>query len=255
MSGTITNATAEEILSSGEINPKWQARLDEMVSWVSANGRFPQRTKEDEKENLLAVWRMNQRVSNPTTEGGRATRDLQHKVLDELLPNWRGEKRRAYRTWDEGAASFVVWVTQHGYYPSHVRADDAEESRQHFWMVNMRQAENGIGTYTWHPEYGDFLDEFVPEWRGGGNRKPADRSPASMNAFQDAVSAIVEFIDQHKRYPHSKGSTEFVISEKIRRFRHKAVKGTLPQSKLDILDAAIPGWRDYKTDLSNFSAA
>lgn len=255
MSDSITSITAAEILSSGELSPKWQARFDEMVSWVVENGRFPQRNKEDAQENTLAVWRMHQRVGNPQTEKGKADKALQHKVLDEVLPDWRGEKRRAYRTWDEGAADFVAWVTSHGYYPTYTRNGDPEEARQHFWMANMRQAERGEGTNAWHPEYGEFLDEFVPEWRGGYTRRPANRKAAKMDDFTEAVKAIVEFIDQHKRYPSYKDESERVVHAKIQRFRGKANKGVLHQDKLDILNAVLPEWRNAKADLSNFSAS
>jgi hypothetical protein len=222
---------------------KWDEKYDLLVKWVKDHdGSNPQRS-DDPLENMLSVWRMNQRVAKPTTESAQKTQDERLAKLDANVPGWRGEKRREYRDWNTASSEFIQWVTDNGRLPSYP-GKDADEMRYNFWMINMRNASRGGGTHTWKDSYGELLDEKTPGWRGG-NRTNGPRGDWETNARE-----LAAWINENGRFPRQ--SPKFPDERKKSiwlnnvRAASQGKAGKWNDDRQKLMDELIPGWQGKK---------
>jgi hypothetical protein len=147
-----------------------RAKVDAIIEWYNQNGRLPRNQKGTSEEELtlnkhlvrLQLIAKGKRGDNLTQEYAELI-----KELDAVMPEWRSKDSHfsSARSWDAAAAEFVQWVNGHNRLPAW-NAEDREEKAQFRWLAQMRTASQGNGTRRWSTEYGDFLDEFVPAWRG-----------------------------------------------------------------------------------------
>jgi hypothetical protein len=222
----------------------WESHLEHLVTWVAEHERFPQRSKTDREENDLAVWRLNQKVMNPTTADGIRIRDERLAILDERVPGWRGKKRREYRTWEQAAAEFVAWVETNGRLPRYP-TDDADEQRHNFWMINMRSASKGSGTHRWDEQYGAFLDEKTPGWRGSSTVADGTRIPRGK--WEDRAQEVADWVKENGHLPRY-GSDDAVESRKYiwlaqARAAANGKGGKWTPEREALLTSILPEWR------------
>jgi hypothetical protein len=151
-------------------NGEWNTECDGFIAWVRENGRFPSRDRnamdKESVEYQWEIWRMRQ-THVPASHIDKEIYERRVARLDTELPGWQGKKRRAYRSFRQGADEFIAWVETNGRLPKY-QAPDPEENRQNFWMTSVRTATKGGGTMKVSEDDAAYLDAHVPNWRGRG---------------------------------------------------------------------------------------
>jgi hypothetical protein len=173
--------SADRLNTMNRLLPDWKSKNHDMsayrenkvtaiIEWYNQHGALPRKQKTSGEEELV----LNGHLLRLQTiaKGGRGVALAQEyadlfKKLDEAIPNWHSKDSYygTKRSWDVAAADFVQWVNAHDRLPAWNAKSNAEKMNFR-WLVQMRTASQGNGTRRWDDAYGEFLDEFVPGWRG-----------------------------------------------------------------------------------------
>lgn len=147
-------------------------------------------------------------------------------------PTSRYDHPMVRELWLRNALKYTGWVAEHGRTPRLETSETVEKSLSK-WMAKQRAADReGVLV----ADRRVWLDENIPGWR----------VTVYQVKFERNLTALVEFVDTHGRYP-SKGSNDpaerllarWVINRRYR--EHEDARSS--QFGVEELDRRLPGWR------------
>ena len=149
-------------------SPRSLIRMEEVIAWISAEGRLPRGHAENRGERSMARWLSDRR--RESTEGtlGPAYRDGLARV-----PEWDGNHRAAAdeRRWHDRLAELVEFRQESNDWPRH---HDYDSEREHTLGVWIHQQRYKRRRNELDPARIKLLDEVAPGWQTGRTR---GRSP------------------------------------------------------------------------------
>jgi hypothetical protein len=141
----------------------WTRSLEQLVRFVSARGRLPSSSAQDEAERALAWWIARQRKRWTGSFAGHPLTADQVRLLDAALPGWQDPHMVR---WSLNARAVAAYRAATGAWPSK-RAADPETARLGRWLPDQRAAAaDPERPGRWSAERRASLDRLLPGWDG-----------------------------------------------------------------------------------------
>ena len=140
------------------------ARMEEIISWVTAEGRLPRDRSDDKGERSIARW-----LSDRRRESAEGT--LQRAYGEGLarVPGWDLNPRTAVEEarWHRRLAQLVDFREEGNDWPRHKKCDSEREHTLGVWVHAQRQKHRSGEL---EAEKVRLLDIAVPGWQAGRTR-------------------------------------------------------------------------------------
>lgn len=140
------------------------ARMEEIISWVTAEGRFPRDRSEDKRERSMARW-----LSDRRREAADGTLHPAHCDGLAPIPGWDRNPRIVAdeARWHDRLAQLADLRAEGSDWPRHRDYDSEREHTLGVWIHGQRQK---IRRGELDAEKIRLLDDAVPGWRNGRTR-------------------------------------------------------------------------------------
>lgn len=203
------------------LNGSWFSSLEKVEAFYTENHRFPRAASKEPTERRLGTWLATQRFRCEQMT------DERRKVIDERLPGWNtGRKRVPLESqWNQRLDALVEFIADHGRTPTAKEKDRASRTIG-TWLATQRH----VAHMADHRR--EQLDMKVPGW----NRTAEDK-------WKDEFDFVVAYFSQHGRLPtdNTRDTRVTTAAQWVRTQRASAA--TMPQHRVESLDAALPLWR------------
>lgn len=145
-------------------SPAGIARMDDVIAWVSAEGRFPRDRSTDKSERSMARWLSDRRRE--------AAQGILHRAYGEGLarvPGWDWNPRAAAEKarWHRRLAQLVDFREEDNDWPRHKNCDSEREHTLGVWVHAQRQKHRRGNL---EAEKVKLLDATVSGWQAGRTR-------------------------------------------------------------------------------------
>ncbi|MGO4807056.1 helicase associated domain-containing protein [Arthrobacter sp. 2MCAF15] len=145
-------------------SPTDLARMDEVIAWVSAEGRLPEDRSGDRGERSMARW-----LSGRRREAAAGTLDPAYSSGLARLPGWLENRREAEdeARWQHRLAQLVDFRQEGNDWPRHKDCDSEREHTLGVWIHTQRykNRRNELD-----PVKVKLLDAAAPGWQAGRTR-------------------------------------------------------------------------------------
>ncbi|WP_326967476.1 helicase associated domain-containing protein [Arthrobacter sp. CG_A4] len=145
-------------------SPKNIARMEEILTWISAEGRLPRHRSEDKGERSMARW-----LSERRREAAEGILDPAYRDGLARLPGWAGNHRAATdeARWHDRLAQLVDFRAEGNDWPRHHHYASEREHTLGVWIHTQRYKRRRGEL---DPAKIKLLDEAVPGWQAGRTR-------------------------------------------------------------------------------------
>ncbi|SDL40712.1 Helicase associated domain-containing protein [Arthrobacter sp. ok362] len=145
-------------------SPADLARMDEVIAWIMAQGRFPRDRSGDKEERSMARW-----LSDRRREAAKGTLSPAYRDGLARVPEWAGNPRAAAdeARWHDRLAQLADFRAEGNDWPRHQQADSEREHTLGVWIHVQRQKHRRGGL---DAEKLRLLDCAAPGWRTGRTR-------------------------------------------------------------------------------------
>ncbi|MDI3213700.1 helicase associated domain-containing protein [Arthrobacter sp. AL12] len=145
-------------------SPTALARMEEIITWITAGGRLPRDRSEDKGERSMARW-----LSERRREAADGTLDPAYRDGLARVPGWKGNPRTAADEgrWHDRFAQLVDFRAQGNDWPRHHDYASEQEHALGVWIHTQRH-KHRRGDLA--PEKAALLDAAVPGWQTGRTR-------------------------------------------------------------------------------------
>lgn len=140
------------------------ARMEEIISWVTDEGRFPRDRSDDMRERSMARW-----LSYRRREAAEGTLDPAYRDGLAQMPGWQENRRESEdeARWHRRLAQLVDFREEGHDWPRHKKCDSEREHTLGVWVHAQRQ-KHRRGEL--EAEKVKLLDTAVPGWQAGRTR-------------------------------------------------------------------------------------
>ena len=146
------------------------ARMEEVITWISAEGRLPRDRSKDKGERSVARW-----LSYRRREAAEGTLDLAYRDGLSRVPEWAGNHRAAAAEarWHDRLAELVDFRQEGNDWPRHHHYDSEREHTLGVW-IHQQRYKRRRGEL--EPSKSMLLDGAIPGWQSGRTRgRPSRR--------------------------------------------------------------------------------
>lgn len=145
------------------------ARMDEVVSWITAQGRFPSDGPNDRNERAMVQW-----LSDRRREARAGTLHPAYGEGLARVPGWGWNPRTAAgeARWHQRLAQLADFRAEGNDWPRHKKCDSEREHTLGVWVHSQRQ-KHRRGEL--EAEKVELMDDAVPGWQIGRTRGRAPR--------------------------------------------------------------------------------
>ena len=145
-------------------SPAELARMDEVVTWVKAEGRLPQDRSGQRGERSMARW-----LSGRRREAAEGTLDPAYRDGLAQVPGWQGNRREAEdeARWHHRLAQLAAYRHEGNDWPRHKEWDSEREHILGVWIHTQRYKQRRGEL---DPVKVKLLDASVPGWQVGRTR-------------------------------------------------------------------------------------
>lgn len=145
-------------------SPRSRARMEEIIGWVTANGRLPRDHSKDKAERLMARW-----LSDRRREAAEGTLFPAYGDGLARIPGWGGNPRAAAddARWHDRLVQLADFRAGGNDWPRHRNYASELEHTLGVWVHAQRQKRR-LGEL--EPSKIKLLDGAVPGWRTGRTR-------------------------------------------------------------------------------------
>jgi hypothetical protein len=145
-------------------SPTDLARMEEVIAWVSAEGRLPEGRSPDRDERSMARW-----LSGRRREAAEGTLDPAYSHGLARVPGWAENRRETEdeARWHHRLAQLVDFRQEGNDGPRHKDCDSEREHTLGVWIHTQRYKNHRNGL---DPAKVKLLDVAVPEWQAGRTR-------------------------------------------------------------------------------------
>jgi hypothetical protein len=145
-------------------SPAGRARMEEIISWVRAEGQFPRDSSEDKREQPMARW-----LSDRRREAAESTLHPAYRDGLARIPGWAGNPRAAAddARWHDRLAQLTDFRAEGNDWPRHRHYASDREHTLGVWIHTQRQKHRRGDL---DPAKVKLLDEAVPGWQAGRTR-------------------------------------------------------------------------------------
>ena len=145
-------------------SPSSLARMDEIITWVASEGRFPRERSENQLERSMARW-----FSDRRREAAQGTLHTAYGEGLARVPGWCSNPRTAAEEakWHGRLTQLVDFREEGNDWPRHKKCDSEQEHTLGVWVHAQRQ-KHRRGEL--EADKVKLLDNAVPGWRAGRTR-------------------------------------------------------------------------------------
>ncbi|WP_226761958.1 helicase associated domain-containing protein [Arthrobacter sp. SO3] len=145
-------------------SPMDVARMEEVIAWITAGGRFPRERSGDKGERSMARW-----LSERRREAADGALDPAYREGLARVPGWEGNSRAAAEEarWHDRLAQVVDFRAGGNDWPRHHDYASEQEHTLGVWIHTQRY-KHRRGDLA--PEKASLLDAAVPGWQIGRTR-------------------------------------------------------------------------------------
>jgi hypothetical protein len=145
-------------------SPTDLARMDELIAWVTAEGRLPNGRSADRCERSMARW-----LSGRRREAAEGTLDPAYRDGLAQVSGWLENHREAEdeARWHHRLAQLAAYREEGNDWPRHRKADSELEHALGVWIHTQRYKRRRGEL---DPVKVKLLDDAVPGWRAGRTR-------------------------------------------------------------------------------------
>ncbi|WP_051181009.1 helicase associated domain-containing protein [Arthrobacter sp. TB 26] len=146
------------------LSPRSLARMEEVIAWISAEGRLPRGHAENRGERSMARW-----LSERRREAAEGILDPAYRDGLARVPEWAGKHRAAAgeARWHDRLAQLVEFRHEGHDWPRHHDYDSEREHTLGVW-IHAQRYKRRRGDLD--PTRIRLLDEAVPGWQAGRTR-------------------------------------------------------------------------------------
>ena len=146
------------------LSPAALARMEQIIVWITAEGRFPRDRSENKDERSMARW-----FSDRRREAAQGTLRAAYGEGLARVPGWGWNPRTAAEEarWDRRLARLVDFREEGNDWPRHKKCDSEREHTLGVWVHAQRQ-KHRRGEL--EAEKVKLLDAAVPGWQAGRTR-------------------------------------------------------------------------------------
>ncbi|MCB5273689.1 hypothetical protein BJG92_01213 [Arthrobacter sp. SO5] len=147
-------------------SPTALARMEEIITWITGEGRLPRDRSEDKGERSMARW-----LSERRREAADATLDPVYRDGLSRVPGWEGNPRAAAdeARWHDRFAQLVDFRAEGNDWPRHHDYASEQEHALGVWIHTQRYKHRRGDL---DPVRVRLLDDAVPGWRTGRTGLP-----------------------------------------------------------------------------------
>jgi hypothetical protein len=140
------------------------ARMEEVISWATDEGRLPRDRSDDKGERSMARW-----LSDRRREAAEGTLDPAHRDGLDQVPGWQENRRESEdeARWHRRLAQLVDFREEGNDWPRHKKCDSEREHTLGVWVHAQRQKHRRGDL---DPAKVKLLDAAVPGWQAGRAR-------------------------------------------------------------------------------------
>lgn len=145
-------------------SPADLARMEEVIAWVSAEGRLPEDRSPDRDERSMARW-----LSGRRREAAEGTLDPAYSHGLARVPGWAKNCREMAdeARWHDRLAQLTAYRNEGHDWPRHHDYDSDREHALGVWIHTQRYTRRARDL---DPAKLKLLDEAVPGWQAGRTR-------------------------------------------------------------------------------------
>ena len=145
-------------------SPADLARMEGVITWVTAEGRLPAGRSEDRGERSMARW-----LTRRRREAADGTLDPAYSAGLSQVPGWRDNRREAEdeARWHHRLAQLVDFREEGNDWPRHRKTDSDREHTLGVWIHTQRYTHRRGEL---DPVKLKLLDDAVPGWQAGRTR-------------------------------------------------------------------------------------
>jgi hypothetical protein len=145
-------------------SPTDLARMEEIITWVSAEGRLPEGRAPDRGERSMARW-----LSGRRREAAEGTLDPAYSHGLARVPGWAENRREVAdeARWHDRLAELVDFRLEGNDWPRHHDYDSEREHSLGVWIHSQRYKRRRGDL---DPVKVKLLDDAVPGWQAGRTR-------------------------------------------------------------------------------------
>jgi hypothetical protein len=145
-------------------SPRSLARMEEIITWISAKGRLPRGHSENRRERSMARW-----LSERRREAAEGALDPAYRDGLSRVPEWTGNHRAAAdeARWHGRLAELADFRREDNDWPRHHDYDSEREHTLGVWIHQQRYKRHRGDL---DPAKIKLLDDAVPGWQTGRTR-------------------------------------------------------------------------------------
>lgn len=159
---------AHQAAAGTALSPAALARMEDIIAWITSEGRFPRSHSQEHGERSMAAWLGQRRHEAATGTLHPAYRDGLTRI-----PDWDANTRTAAdeARWHDRLAELVRFRAEGNDWPRHRGYASEQEHRLGVWIHSQRQKHHNGAL---NREKATLLDDSVPGWEAGRTRgRPA----------------------------------------------------------------------------------
>ncbi|WP_400160554.1 helicase associated domain-containing protein [Arthrobacter sp. BPSS-3] len=152
------------------LSPAATARMEEIIAWTSAQGRFPRSSSQDLGERSMGAW-----LGQRRHEAADGTLHPVYRKGLSRVPDWDTNARAAVdeARWHDRLGQLVRFRAEGNDWPRHRGYASEQEHTLGVWLHSQRQSHRNGGL---DPDRVRLLDDAAPGWRAGrGRGRPTRR--------------------------------------------------------------------------------
>jgi len=162
--------TAHQAAAGTALSPAATARMEEIIAWISAQGRFPRSNSQNLGERSMGAW-----LGQRRHEAADGTLHPVYRNGLARVPGWDTNARAAADAarWHDRLGQLVRFRAEGNDWPRHRGYASEQEHTLGVWIHSQRQSHRNGNL---DPDRVRLLDDDAPGWRAGrGRGRPARR--------------------------------------------------------------------------------